>query len=159
MDSSKHPGHPGHPGLVNEVVLPLSVLAVPASTSLTSFEHSTAAQGTVVQDLFVQQLSDSHVFAMVLSELKNLATINMAQAAADFLEPEDAAAGAADAGQAAARKKTASLSDLAYHASVAERGIRKHNGDGPGKDAVGPGIKKRSRKSTPSHVDEELEDV
>ena len=108
MDSSKHAGHPGHPRLVNEVVLPLSVLAVPASTSLTSFEHSTAAQGTVVQDLFVQQHLNSQLRAMVLSELKNLAAINMAQAAADFMEPEDAAAGAADAGPAAAGKKTAS---------------------------------------------------
>ena len=155
MESSKHPGPPG---LANEVVLPVPVLAVPASTSLTSFGHSTAAPGSIVQDLFALQLANTALYAMVMNELNNIGSFDMPQAIADFLGPEDAAEGAADAGPAAAGKNTALLSDLAYHASVAERGVRKHDGDGPGNDAVGP-VKKRSRKSVPAQVDEEPEVV
>jgi hypothetical protein len=102
----------------------------------------------------------------VVSELNNLAVIDMALAAAEFMAADDAAAGAmvTYAGAAAGIDRCASLDDLAYHASVVDRGNRKHDGDGPGKEAVclsndagGPAVKKRSRKSAPAPVLEEVQ--
>jgi len=107
----------------------------------------------------------------VVSELNNLAAIDMALAAAAFMAADDAAAGAMAPDDAAAgamvtypagMDKCASLDDLAYHAS-AESGKRQHDGDGRGKEAVclsndaGGPVKKRSRKSAPAPVLEEVQ--
>ena len=156
--------------------MPSAQMASFANNSGMSGQHSPPAPSLVLQDLFAQQQSNSGMLGRVVSELNNLAAIDMALAAAAFMAADDAAAGAMApddaaagamvtyAGAPAGMDKCASLDDLAYHASVAERGKRKHDGDGRGKEAVclsndagGPAVKKRSRKSAPAPVLEEVQ--
>jgi hypothetical protein len=158
MDSSE--------GSESRTGLPSARLALSAIGTMLSVQHSPPAPGLVVQDLFAQQRSNSAMLGRVTSELENLAAIDMALAAAEFLAADDAAAGAMVAGAGAAHTidKCASLHDLAYHALVTERGNSKHDGDGRGEEAVwlsndaaGPSVKKRSRKSLPAPVLEEVQ--
>jgi len=148
------------------------VLWPPVSTSA-CLTPSRGAHGKTVQDLFVQQHSNSLAREKMLDELKTLSNIDMAQAAADYMAPDDSgvagpAAGAASApavAAAAAGNEESSLSELAHLASMAMwlAGLQ-HETVLPGKEAVRFAGHKRSRKDVDTElstksVDNELEEV